>query len=119
MKSSLLSAGTILVITIFMCACQPSDSLSQETAEELVIEKWGDCEPGVCDELTVSILKEDDSLLVEALYEGMKDDSVRSQKRVAEVHLADGKWQIGETVLRTYICQSGRGQQEFGEELCK
>ena len=84
-----------------------------------MVEKWSDCTPDICEELTVRTFEDDGVWYVEALFDGMKDDSVRSQKRVAEVSLVDGKWQIGETVLRAYICQSGRGQQEFGEELCK
>ena len=107
-----------ITLVILMCACQPSGRPSKEIARSLVIEKWHDCTPDMCDELSVRVFEKDDAWFVEALFDGMKDDSVRSQKHMSEINLVDNKWQIGDEISKEFICQPGRGQEEFEEGLC-
>jgi len=95
------------------------ETLSQETAENLVIENWGGCETNECSDLTVSILDgKDDVWYVQAIYDGMKDDSVKAQKRIATVHYVNGEWKWGSEIVKEYKCQEGRGQQNFSSEFC-
>jgi hypothetical protein len=97
----------------------PRETLSQETAYNLVIENWGDCTPDICDELAVDILYGNDGLwFIGAVYDGMKDDSVRTQKRIAQVHYVNEEWKWGSELVKEYRCQPDRGHQDFSDELC-
>jgi len=97
----------------------PEIALPEETAATLVEKNWGGCIPDMCSELTVNILDGRDGVwFVEAIYEGMRDDSVQAQRKIARVHYVDKAWKLGEIVLTEYRCQPGRGQQEFSSELC-
>jgi len=89
--------------------------ISQSEAESLVIKNWGDS-----DELSVKVLDGKDGVwYVEAVYNNMKDDSVSAKRAIASVHYVDNGWKWGSEQLVEYKCQSGRGQSEFSEELCK
>ena len=98
-------------------SCQ--DSITQETANALVIEAWGDCTADLCENLSVRTFEEGGKRFVEAIYDGMRDDSVIAVKKVAEISSVDGEWVLGNTTYQTYRCKRGRGQQEFSGELCK
>ena len=102
---------------MILAACQ--NASTQEAAKELVIETWGDCTPDLCEELFVRTFENEDKMFVEAVYDGMYDDSVDAVKKVAEITLVDGEWILGNTTYQTYRCQKGRGQEEFSGELCK
>ena len=92
--------------------------LSQEMAESLVIEKWGDCGINECS-LVVSILDDGDGIwYVQAVYDELKDDSVKTQKRIASIPYVDEEWSWGSELVQEYKCQPGRGHQDFSEELC-
>ena len=93
--------------------------LSQETAASLIKESWGDCAPDICEELTINRLDGKDGIwFVEAIYDGLRDDSVRVRKKIVWVHYTDNNWELGETVLDEYKCQPNRGHQDFSNELC-
>jgi hypothetical protein len=97
----------------------PREILSRETAESLVKEAWGDCTLDNCEKLTVNLLDGKDGVwFVEAIYEGMRDDSVQAQKKIAWTHYADDLWKLGSIVVSQQKCQPGRGQQDFSDELC-
>ena len=115
-KNTILCATLISCIMI-LAACQ--NASTQEAAKELVIETWGDCAPDLCEELFVRTFEDGGKKFVEAIYDGMYDDSVSATKKVAEFKMVDGAWMLGNTVYETYRCQKGRGQQEFSGELCK
>ena len=94
-------------------------SLSQETAESLIKDNWGECAEDICSTLIVNVFnREDGTWYVEAIYDEMRDDSVRTQKKTAPVYYLNGEWEIGIELIREYKCQPGRGQQEFSSELC-
>ena len=95
------------------------EELSQETAHALVIKEWGDCSLVDCENLIVSILDGKDGVwFVQAVYEGLRDDSVKTKKEISLAHYVDGDWILGSTVLLEYKCQLGRGHQDFSEDLC-
>ncbi len=115
---SITLCATLILCMMAMTACQPSKA-TQRAAETLVIESWGDCTEERCEELSVRVYKESGKQFVEAIFDGMYDDSVDAVKKVAEFKKVDGDWVLGNTVYETYRCQKGRGQQEFSGELCK
>lgn len=93
--------------------------LSQETAQNLVEQKWGACTLNDCEELQVSVLDGKDGVwFVEAIYDGLRDDSVRVRKKIAWVHYVNDAWELGATALDEYKCQPNRGHQDFSDELC-
>jgi hypothetical protein len=93
--------------------------LSQEEATLLAIDQWGECQND-CEKMTVQRLDGTDGVwFVEAIYEGMKDDSVASQKYIAMAHFVDGKWVLGKALHREYKCREGRGHTDFEESFCK
>lgn len=94
-------------------------TLSAAVARDLVVAERGDCAPDQCDSLAVNVLDGVDGVwYVEAIYSGLRDDSVRNQKIITTVHFVDGDFVLGSEVLKMQKCQPGRGQQDFSEELC-
>lgn len=97
----------------------PRETLSQEIAKNLVSENWGDCSPTKCVLFSVNVLDGKDGVwYAEAIYDGLYDDSVRAEKRIASVHYVSGEWKFGAELSRQYKCQENRGQQDFSSELC-
>jgi len=93
--------------------------LSQEVAESLMKQTWGECTEDMCSELTISILEEKDNVwFVQAIYDGVKDDSVRAVRIISEVYYADNAWKLGTTITNDFKCQPNRGHQDFNSELC-
>jgi hypothetical protein len=93
--------------------------LSQEIARNLIIEKWGDCTKDICSNLIVNILDGKDGVwFVEAIYDGMKDDSIKSKKKIAWAHYMNNNWTLGLTILTQQKCQLNRGHQDFSDKLC-
>ncbi|KPJ85782.1 hypothetical protein AMJ57_01935 [Parcubacteria bacterium SG8_24] len=97
-----------------------SDSvLTRQTATELVHQAWGSCDEADCERLSVRVLDSGDGVgLIEAVYDGLHDDSVRTIRRRCWAHQTDGNWTLGAVVITEYRCQPGRGQQDFSKELC-
>jgi len=93
--------------------------LSQEIARDLIVQVWGGCTEDVCEELKVSVLDGKDGIwFVEAIYEGLRDDSVRVRKRIAWAHNINEDWELGVVIVDEYKCQPNRGHQDFSDELC-
>jgi len=93
--------------------------LLQETADSLIKEAWGGCTPDVCEELTINRLDGKDGVwFIEAIYDGLRDDSVRVRKKIAWVHYINDTWELGTIILDEYKCQPNRGHQDFSSELC-
>lgn len=89
------------------------------TTVALVKETWGDCTPATCSKLTVNVLDGKDGVwFVEAIYEGMGDDSIQAQKKIARAHYVDKSWVLGKEMVIMYRCQPGRGHQHFSSEPC-
>jgi len=90
-------------------------NLSQETALELAKEEWGECEE--CDSLEVSVLDgKDGAWYVQAIYDGLRDDSIEAEKKIATAHYVDEAWELGETLVEEQKCY--RGHQDFSTEPC-
>jgi len=89
-----------------------AEALSEDIARSLAIANWGDCEE--CDELTINIVDNQ----IEAIYEGLKDDSVKTVKRIATISQEAGIWMLNNEQSSQFICQAGRGQAEFSVDLC-
>ena len=93
--------------------------LSQDIAHALVIEKWGDCTLDTCEKLTVNILDVKDKVgFVQAVYDGLRDDSVQAQKKIGWANYLNNAWELGSIILTEHKCQLNRGHQEFSNELC-
>lgn len=93
--------------------------LSQATADSLIKEAWGDCTLDVCEKLTINKLDGKDGVwFIEAIYDGLKDDSVRARKKIANVHYVNDAWELGTTIIDEHKCQPNRGHQDFSDELC-
>jgi len=96
-----------------------NEVLSQEVAEALIVNNLGDCKANECADFKISILGGNQGpLYIQAIYDGIKDDSVKARKIITSVYYIEGEWKLGEELKREYICQFGRGQQEFSSELC-
>ena len=79
---------------------------------------WGDYGDD-CEELIVSVLDGKDGVwFVQAIYNGLRDDSVYAQKKIAWAHYSNNAWEIGSEILEEYKCQPNRGHQDFSDELC-
>lgn len=97
---------------------QKYPEITQNEAEALAIAKWGDCSES-CEKMEVNRLDGNDSVwFVEGVYEGMHDDSVNALRYVAMANYIDGRWVLGNNLIEEHKCQEGRGQQEFGTDLC-
>ena len=93
--------------------------LSQEIAESLVKQAWGGCTEDMCIELKVSILNEEDGVwFVQAIYDGVRDDSVRAVRKIVKVYYIDNSWKLGTIMTDDFKCQPNRGHQDFNSELC-
>lgn len=89
-------------------------TISQEQARALVLKTWGGCTPDTCGSVTVTA----SSNYVTAIYEGLRDDSVSAQKKVAPAYYSNGIWTLGELTESSQRCQPGRGHQNFSPDPC-
>jgi len=120
MKNNFLLIIFILVFGIgfYLYQTLKPPVLSQEIAESLVKQTWGECTEDMCSELKISILEKKDGVwFVQAIYDGVRDDSVRAVRKIAEVYCADNAWKLG-TTTDDFKCQPNRGHQDFNSELC-
>jgi|GEM_PF-1950314 len=87
----------------------------------LVEKTLGNAKKNDCDKITVAVLDGRDNVFyTEVIFEGLKDDSVKSKKEIYALHKENGLWIMGENILHEeYICQEGRGQNTFSSEVCK
>ena len=96
-----------------------AEALTMEEARKLVIAANGGCGDGRCTQLSVNILDGVDGVwYVEAVRDGLHDDSVAAEKIVAQAHFVSGTWSVGAPLRTEYRCQPKRGQQEFSTALC-
>jgi len=92
---------------------------TEEIAEKLVKEKWGDCTDR-CKTMTIKRFDGREQVwFVGAIYDEMLDDSIKTVKYIAMANYAKDQWVLGETIMTSYKCREGRGQADFGPELCK
>ena len=89
-------------------------TISQEQARILVLQTLGGCTPDTCGSVTVTA----NSNYVTAIYEGLRDDSVSAQKKVAPAYYNNNVWTLGELTESSQRCQSGRGHQNFSPDPC-
>jgi hypothetical protein len=84
----------------------------------LVVEKYGDCGPDQCRELTVKTEQAGNGWVAVATYNGLYDDSVAASRlRIPLVRENDG-WKLGESVERSWRCGRMDSSPEFITELC-
>ncbi len=84
-------------------------SLPFECLEEGMEGYFGTC--------TVEVESMGRSAMVYATYDNLPDDSVKAVRFSASASYTGGAWVLGET-SEAYLCQEGRGQQEFSAALC-
>ncbi|MFA6136298.1 MAG: hypothetical protein WC705_03010 [Candidatus Paceibacterota bacterium] len=98
--------------------------LSLDEARRLILDKYyKDCLPVDCPtSVNVDVSDGVDGVwYVQAIFNGVKDDSVDSQKKIHSVNLVSAPsetWALGQVLVSQQRCQQGRGHQEFSEELC-
>jgi hypothetical protein len=98
---------------------EPGGTLQDEDARKIALGLWGDCSLDLCDQMGVKGTYDGDGVwYVEAIYDGLRDDSVRVRRKTAVVRYFDGAWQPGQTVRDDWQCQPGRGHEGFGTEPC-
>jgi hypothetical protein len=56
---------------------------------------------------------------VEAIYDGMIDDSVRAERKIAEGLPQDEDWKLGNVMLQQHSCRSARGNEDFSSGACR
>jgi len=94
--------------------------LSQADATKLIIDNIWDCSKNECDNLEVNTSNWKDWIwYIEAIFDGLKDDSVHAIKRIYTVGFVNGKWELWAEVFEEYKCQKGRWQEDFWAEFCK
>lgn len=94
--------------------------LLDEEAQELAENAWGSCDGEQCESLTVTVLDGVDGVsYVEALYDGLADDSLRARKHIAQASFIDNQWILGNPIVFEFACREGRGHQEFSTERCE
>lgn len=91
--------------------------LTTNEARTLVVDSWGDCTPSSCTRVVVSTEQKDDRWYVTATYEGLRDDSLSAERKVALATFVNNKWTLG-TPTVTHSCQKNRGHQDFSTEPC-
>jgi flagellar basal body-associated protein FliL len=92
-------------------------SLTQEQAEAIVLQTWGGCTPNTCESVTVTVENNNGQYIVTALIEGLRDDSVSAQKKVAPAYYSNNIWTLGNPTI-TQQCQFNRGHQDFSSVPC-
>jgi len=98
---------------------KPFAVLSPDIARKTVVAEWGDCSPDACSVLRVSVWDGGGGAwYIEAIYDGMLDDSVKAQKRIAPAVYRNGEWTLGDPLVKQVKCHQGRGHGEFSEEPC-
>ena len=92
--------------------------LNQEQARALILQTWGGCTPDTCESVTVTAVQDiSGQYTVTAIYEGLRDDSVSAQKKVAPAFYSNNIWSLGKAEV-TQRCQPGRGHQDFSSAPC-
>jgi hypothetical protein len=99
---------------------KPFALLDEDVARKLVVSKWGDCKLETCNKLTVNVLDGRGGVwYVEAIYEGMADDAVRAQRKVAEAYYKNEAWEVGPVLLTDQACRTGRGHENLSSDACR
>lgn len=94
--------------------------LDDEAVRQIVIAKWGDC-ADKCQNFSISVNHDADIPYVAATYDGMYDDSVKTEIISAQViyNSEINQYVIDDTsISKGWVCWPGRGHQEFSQELC-
>jgi hypothetical protein len=120
----LVAAATLLTWWFYADTGLPAEEvrLTQEEALSLLAEAL----PSACiadgveysyQSCEVLIKEEGEAWRVAVTYGGLFDDSVRASRYESLISREGGQW-IATPVSASFICQEGRGQQEFAPELC-
>ncbi len=92
-------------------------ALTTTEARTLVVDSWGGCTPDRCTRVVVSTEQKDNQWYVTATYEGLRDDSLGAERKVALATFINNTWVLG-TPTVTHSCQKNRGHQDFSTEPC-
>ncbi|MDP3962385.1 MAG: hypothetical protein Q8Q03_00755 [bacterium] len=96
---------------------ESSSPLTQQEAEELVLNEWGGCTPDSCGSFNVTVSSAGNQTIVTAIYGQMRDDSISAAKNETVAVYKDGSWTLGEP-KGTFSCQKGRGHEDFSDVPC-
>ena len=110
-------AAAVLVLALLVAGCGGDGEApaAEERAEQAALDHVGDRD---ADETTVDSEVDGAAATVTIEFQGLRDDSVRAERRVVELVREGEAWRVtGDEA--TYRCHEGRGQQEFGSELCR
>ena len=110
-------AASVLAVLLLLAGCggdEPSPA-AEERAEEAALEHVGERD---ADETTVESEVDGDTATVTIEFDGLRDDSVRAERRVVELVRDGDTWRVrGDSA--EYRCHEGRGQQDFAPTLCR
>jgi hypothetical protein len=100
---------------------KPQDNTPVPPAAEaraLVVEKYGDCTPERCRELTVTTERDGGEWFAVAIWDGLFDDSVRASRLRIPLVFADGSWTLGGPAEESWRCGRPDSPPNFTTELC-
>jgi hypothetical protein len=106
-----------------VCSFMPKPAAAATTSDDalpLVLREYGNCaESGECDKMEIGTLSGPDGTPeAEIIFRGLRDDSVRDRRVIRTMNLTSGTWSLGDTVSEQFICQPGRGQDQFADAVC-
>jgi len=92
---------------------QSGPTLTQTEAETLVSETWGECVPGECGDVVVTITQNDDNEYVVTAIFGELDDSTSQTKKVSMATYQNETWKLGQPII-TRMCHRGNVDNTVG-----
>lgn len=95
------------------------EKLSIDQAKELIVSKNGMCDINECESLEIDVFySQQGNWYIEALYDGLRDDSIKAIKRVYEVQYVDSQWELSSEIVKEYQCHEWRGHRDFSQDFC-
>jgi hypothetical protein len=110
-------AAAVLALLLVLAGCggDGGSAAAGEEAEQAALEHVGDRD---ATETTVESEVDGDAATVTIEFDGLRDDSVRTERRVVELLREGDAWRVrGDSA--EYRCHEGRGHQDFSAELCR
>ena len=110
-------AAAVLLVLVVVAGCGGDERspAAEERAEQAALDHVGERD---ADETSVDSEVDGDTATVTIEFEGLRDDSVRAERRVVELVRDGDAWRV-QSDRAEYRCHEGRGQQDFSAELCR
>jgi hypothetical protein len=66
----------------------------------------------------LDIISNENDIIIQVIYDGFFDDSVRGARLRAQAFYENGSWMIKGEPQADFKCWENRGHQDFSQELC-